>query len=40
MDARYNWIIDSTPIRIAMSTAVFALWFAAVFGLMFFAAHT
>ncbi len=37
MDARFNWIIDSTPIRIAMNSVAFAVWFAAAFGLMFIA---
>lgn len=37
MKARFNWIIDSTPIRIAMNTVAFAAWFGAAFGLMFFA---
>jgi hypothetical protein len=36
MEAKYNWIIDSTPIRIAINTVAFAAWFGAVFGLMFF----
>jgi hypothetical protein len=37
MEAKYNWIIDSTPIRIAINTAAFAAWFGVVFGLMLFA---
>jgi hypothetical protein len=37
MEARYNWIIDSTPIRIAINAAAFAAWFGAAFGIMFFA---
>ncbi len=39
MEARFNWIIDSTPIRIAINVAAFAIWFGAAFGLMFFAVH-
>jgi hypothetical protein len=34
MDAKYNWIIDSLPIRIAINIAAFAVWFGAAFGLM------
>ncbi len=34
MEAKYNWIIDSVPIRIAMNIAAFVVWFAAAFGLM------
>lgn len=37
MEAKYNWIIDSTPIRIALNAAAFAIWFGAAVGLMFFA---
>jgi hypothetical protein len=37
MEAKYNWIIDSTPIRIAINAAVFAIWAGVAFGLMFFA---
>lgn len=37
MEAKYNWIIDSTPIRLAINAAAFAVWFGAAFGLMFFA---
>jgi len=29
MDARYNWIIDSVPIRVGINVAVFALWLGA-----------
>jgi hypothetical protein len=38
MDASFNWIIDSKPIRIAINAAAFAVWFGAAYGLMFFAA--
>jgi len=34
MEAKYNWIIDSAPIRIAINIAAFAVWFGAAFGLM------
>jgi hypothetical protein len=37
MEARYNWIIDSMPVRIAMNAAAFAVWFGAAFGLMYVA---
>jgi hypothetical protein len=37
MDARFNWMIDSMPIRIAINAAAFGVWFAAAFGLMFIA---
>jgi hypothetical protein len=37
MEAKYNWIIDSMPMRIAINAAAFAAWFGAAFGLMFFA---
>ena len=37
MEARYNWIIDSTPIRLVINAAAFAIWFGAAFSLMFFA---
>jgi hypothetical protein len=37
MDARFYWMIDSKPMRIAMNAAAFGMWFAAAFGLMFFA---
>jgi hypothetical protein len=37
MDARFCWMIDSKPMRIAMNAAAFGVWFAAAFGLMFFA---
>ena len=29
MDAKYNWIIDNTGIRMALNVAVFAKWRAA-----------
>jgi hypothetical protein len=28
MDAKYNWIIDNTGIRLALNVAVFSLWLA------------
>ena len=34
MAAKYNWIIDSMPIRIAINIAAFVVWFGAAFGLM------
>ncbi len=38
MEAKYNWIIDSMPIRIAINGIAFAVWFGAAFGLMTLAA--
>jgi hypothetical protein len=29
MDAKYNWIIDNTGIRMALNIAVFAMWLGA-----------
>jgi hypothetical protein len=29
MDAKYNWVIDNTGIRMAINIAVFGLWLAA-----------
>jgi hypothetical protein len=26
MDARYNWVIDSVPMRVAINVTAFALW--------------
>jgi hypothetical protein len=26
MDARYNWIIDSVPMRVAINITAFAMW--------------
>jgi hypothetical protein len=37
MEAKYNWIIDSTPIRIAINVIAFAAWFGAGFSLMLLA---
>jgi hypothetical protein len=37
MEAKYNWIIDSTPIRIAINAVAFAMWFGVALGLMFVA---
>ncbi len=34
MDAKYNFIIDSVAWRVAMNVAGFALWMAAVVGLL------
>jgi len=28
MDAKYNWLIDSGSIRVALNTVAFALWMA------------
>ncbi len=29
MDAKYNWVIDNTGIRMAINVAAFALWLGA-----------
>ncbi len=26
MDARYNWVIDSVPIRVAINVTAFVMW--------------
>ncbi len=26
MDAKYNWIIDNTGVRVALNVALFAVW--------------
>lgn len=38
MDARYNWIIDSVPVRVTVNTVAFALWIALTVGILEFAA--
>ena len=34
MDAKYNWLIDNGTVRVALNTAVFALWIAVAVGLL------
>ncbi len=34
MEARYNWIIDSVPIRVALNVFAFAAWLAVAAGLI------
>ena len=34
MDAKYNWLIDNGPVRLALTTVAFALWMAMAVGLI------
>ena len=34
MDAKYNWLIDSAAIRIALNTVALALWMVTFAGLL------
>jgi hypothetical protein len=34
MDAKYNWIIDNTYIRVGINSALFAIWFWAAYALL------
>ena len=34
MDAKYNWLIDNGAVRVALNTAVFALWIATAIALL------
>ena len=34
MDAKYNWLIDNTALRITINTVAFALWIATAVGLL------
>jgi hypothetical protein len=34
MDAKYNWLIDNTAIRVTLNTVAFALWMATVVALL------
>jgi hypothetical protein len=38
MDAKYNWLIDNTAIRITLNTVALALWIATAVGLLELAA--
>jgi len=38
MDAKYNWIIDNSAVRIALNTMALALWVATAVGLLALAA--
>lgn len=38
MDAKYNWLIDNTAIRVTLNTVAFALWIAMAVGIMELAA--
>lgn len=34
MDAKYNYLIDSVPLRVALNLTGFALWFGLAFALI------
>jgi len=34
MDARYNWVIDSVPIRVAINVTAFAMWLGLAIALL------
>jgi hypothetical protein len=34
MDAKYNWLIDNTAIRVTLNTVAFALWIATALVLL------
>lgn len=34
MDARYNWVMDSTPIRVAINVTVFVMWLGLAIALL------
>lgn len=34
MDARYNWIIDSMPIRVAINVTAFVMWLGLAIALL------
>ncbi len=34
MDAKYNWLIDSAAVRLALNTIALAVWLAASVGLL------
>lgn len=34
MDAKYNWLIDNGAVRVALNTAIFALWVATAIALL------
>ena len=34
MDAKYNWLIDNTPVRVTLNTVAFALWMATAVALL------
>ena len=38
MDAKYNWLIDNTAVRLTLNTLAFALWIAVAVGIMDLAA--
>jgi len=37
MDAKWNWLIDSVPLRVALNTVAFFVWLGAAVGIMEFA---
>ncbi len=40
MDAKWNWLIDNVPARVALNTVVWCLWIAASVGILEFAARS
>lgn len=34
MDAKYNWVIDNTGVRVALNTIAFVLWLAVSAGVI------
>ena len=34
MDAKYNWLIDSTAVRLTLNTVALAIWIAVSVGLL------
>ncbi len=34
MDARYNWVIDSVPLRVAINVMAFVMWLALAIALL------
>jgi hypothetical protein len=38
MDAKYNWMIDNTAVRVTLNTVALALWIAMAVGLLDLAA--
>lgn len=39
MDAKWNWAIDSLPVRLAALVAAFGVWFGAAYAIMEVAAR-
>jgi hypothetical protein len=34
IDARYNWVIDSTPVRVAINVTAFVMWLGVAIALL------